>query len=322
MESKPHRNNQTVWIWILAIGFLTPFLRAHAEWDLKCYMKDNCNGHSGRTTSNPSTGSQVKINPSAVPTEAGYGLEGLLYKNDVDLALVRGTGRVGAAISPSNSEETFFGPPGFENQQDYYNRKLNSEKFPNQKLTLAAAFNLVDNRASGLRAFSLKLGAMAKYNKLTTNTTPGVGVSGILGPITFGGSAYNDQTQIEDPTGGPLVTQVDYQVQTYNVGLFLHSFIIDYSHLQLKITDSPVISEVTLLTVSLLLNKFIFTAAKRTENSQRLYYNYSTQQLEVQQIKEDVFAGVQYSITKNVILGIFYNYYMLREYSVAATFFF
>lgn len=302
---------------------LVPFQYAKAEWDLKCYLKDNCNGHASRTSSNPSTGNQVKINPSEVPTEAGYGVEGILYKTDVDLLFVRGTGRVGAAISPSNSEETFFGPPGFENQQDYFDRKVNSTKFPNQKLTLAAAFSLVDNRASGLRAFSLKMGAMAKYNKLTANITPGVGLSGVLGPFTFGGSAYNDQTLLYDPSGGPLTDRIDYQVQTYNVGVFLHSLIIDYSRLKLQVADNPAaISQVTLVTASLLLGKFIFTAAKRAEDSGRLNYNYSTQQLEVQQIKEDTFGGVQFSATRSLILGVFYNYYMLHEYSVSATYFF
>lgn len=310
-------------IWVVAIVILFSFHHAKADFDLKCYLKDNCNGKSGGTSSNPSTGGQVKINPSAVPTDAGYGIEGLFYKDEVDVALIRGTGRVGAAISPSNSDETFFGPPGFENTQDLYERKRLAEKYPNQKYTLAAAMNVVDSRGSGLKSFNLKLGAMIKYNKLTQAFTPGAGFNGVLGPITFGASMYGDQTQLTDPYYGDAVkTLIKYQVQTYNVGIFLSSFILDYSHLKLEVLEDPNPAEVTLLTASLLIDKFIITVAKRTEESQQLSYNYETKQLEQKLTKETYFGGVQYRVNKNIMLGLFNNYYMLREYSFSTTFFF
>jgi hypothetical protein len=313
-----------MWIWVLGVGFLAPFQPAQAVWDLECYIKNNCSRGWNGSTSNPSTGSQVKINPSAVPTEAGFGIEGLFFKSEVDVSVVRGTGRVGAALSPSNSEETFFGPPGFEDQIKLYERKTLSEKYPNQKVTLAGAVSLVDHAGSGLRTFSLKLGVMGKYNKLLKNISPGAGLNGVLGPLTFGGSVYNDETQLEDPLvpGGPNTTRIGYQVQTYNVGVFLSSLILDYSHLQLKIPDDPAISEVTLLTASLMVSKFILTVAKRTENSPRLSYNYQTKLLEDKLIKEETFGGVQYKMNKNLMFGGFYNYYLLREISVSATLFF
>lgn len=296
---------------------------AEAKFDLECYIKNNCGRAWHGTTTNPSAGGQVKINPSAVPIEAGFGIEGLFFKQEVDVAIVRGNGRVGAAISPSNSEETFFGPPGFELESKYYERKLNAEKFPNQKYTLATAIGLVDKAGSGLHTFTLRMGLMAKYNKLTKNVTPGAGLSGVLGPLTFGGSIYNDETQIEDPIpDGTNTTRITYQVQTYNVGVFLSSLIVDYSHLRLQIPDNPDISEVNLVTASLLVDKFILTAAKRTENSSRRSFNYDTKLLETKQIKEDVFGGIQYAPNKNLMFGLLYNYYLLNELSVAATIFF
>lgn len=92
---------------------------------------------------NPSYGNQIRLNPSAVPTEEGFGLEGILYRGEVDISLAKGTGRVGAAISPSNSEETFFGPPGIELDDDMYQRKYAADKFASNKVTLATAVNLI-----------------------------------------------------------------------------------------------------------------------------------------------------------------------------------
>lgn len=108
----------------------------HAYFEIDCYTSKNCDGDQSKRTSsagNPSFGNRININPSAIPTEDGTGLEGILYKGTVDFSLVRGTGRVGAAISPSNSEETFFGPPSIEFDSDYFERKLNSDKYQNQK---------------------------------------------------------------------------------------------------------------------------------------------------------------------------------------------
>lgn len=295
---------------------------ALAEFDLECYLKNNCNGGGGwgRASSNPSSGSQVKINPSAVPTEAGFGVEAILFKTDIDIALVRGLGRVGAAISPSNSEETFFGPPGFELPENYLARKYDSKKYPNQKVTLAAAFSLIDNKGSGLGAFSLKLGAMGKYNKFTSNASPGGGLNGILGPFTFGGSIYSDETQLDYGIyGSTAKPTIAYQVQTYNVGLFLSSIILDYSHLALQNAEA---STVTLLTASLLVKKFIITASKRIENSSRPSFNYETKVLENKPTKEEVFGGVQYSATKNIMVGALYNYYLMRELALTTTIFF
>lgn len=286
-------------------------------------MSETCSKSSSRNSGNPSAGAQVKINPSAVPTDEGFGIEGLFFKDEVDLAIIRGTGRVGAAISPSNSEETFFGPPGFENSEDLNQRKYQSEKYPNQKYTLAAAASIVDNKKSGLKAFNLKIGAMAKYNKLTKGIRTGGGLNGIIGPLTFGASAYNDQTQLNDETlGEELKTNINYQVQTYNLGLFLNSVILDYSHLKLMLPEDPDPAEITLVTISLLIKRLTLIAAKRTEDSSRLSYNYEIEQLESKKIKEDYFGGLQYRLNKTLMVGSFYNYYLLRELSFSATLFF
>jgi hypothetical protein len=305
---------------LLLSGTLFFSVPAFAEFDMECFLKGNC--HSARSSaSNPSVGSQVKINPSAVPTEAGFGIEGILFKDQVDVALVRGLGRVGAAISPSNSEETFFGPPGFETNQDYLERNIESTKFPNQKYTLATAVSLAQKDGSDLNSYSLKLGLMGKYNKYTQNISPGGGLSGFLGPFTFGVSYYKDEEQmsldLEEEFRPPAL---EYNVQTYSLGLFLHSVILDYSYLRLTLDQD--VSEVNLYTGSLLVSRFIVTVSKRIERSGRPSYNRLTKSLEYVETKDRYFGGVQYSINKHFLFGVLYNYYLLDELAVMGTVFF
>jgi hypothetical protein len=278
-------------------------------------------GSGGRSSSSSTTGGKVKINPAAVPTDTGFGVETITFKTSTDLGLVRGNGRIGAAISPTNSEETFFGPPGFSEFTDWVDRKTNKEKFPSQKTTLATAINIVDKKGSTLGTYNLKLGLMGRYNKLTHSVTPGVGLNGAFGPISFGGSVYDDQTQIDDYDVNGLPTAIDYkyQVRTHSIGLFLSALILDYSHLELN-TDP--IAFVDLYTASLFYRKFILTASRRIENSTMPAFNFETKSFEFKQIKEEVFGGVQYNFTKNILIGGLYNYYMLHEYSLTATLFF
>jgi len=286
---------------------------------------ENCDsssgGGGGRSSSSSTTGGKVKINPAAVPTDSGFGIESITFKTSTDLGLVRGNGRIGAAISPTNSEETFFGPPGFSVFTDWLERKTNKEKFPSQKTTLATAVNIVQKKGSSLKSYNLKLGLMARYNKLTHSLTPGMGLNGALGPISFGASVYDDQTQLDDfdEFGGSITPVYRYQVRTHSVGIFLSALVLDYSHLELNTED---LAAVDLYTASLFYKKFIFTASRRIENSLMPYYNFETQTIETKQIKEEVFGGVQYNFTKNILIGGLYNYYMLREFSLTATLFF
>lgn len=291
--------------------------------ETNCYLINECS-HFHRDPSSPSPGTQVKINPSAVPTDKGFGVEVIYFSDGGDFSLVRGNGRMGAALSPSNSEETFFGAPGFETNEELLDRKINKKKFPNQKYTLAAAFDIVDRKGSGFNRYSLKLGAMAKYNTLTKNVTPGAGLNGVWGPFSIGYSIYGDETQVD--LGGGTTNTIKYQVQTYNIGLYLNSLILNYANLRLKTAEDPLYGEyvatVHLYTASLTLGKFILTASKRLEDSDAPAFNYETDQLEPQKIKEEYFGGVQYSLTKNFMLGVLYNYYLLREASATATLFF
>lgn len=310
-------------------SLLILFISSHswAVTELDCYQYEGClvgaGSRSGQASANPSFGNQIRINPSAVPTEKGVGLEGILYRDEVDFSIVQGLGRVGAAISPSNSEETFFGPPGFELDNQLLERKQSNEKYPRQKYTFATAINLYRKMSGTLSNRSLQLGAMGRYNMNTKNVSPGAGLNGILGPFIFGGSIYDDQTRIEDTSIVPEQRTIyKYQVRTYSLGVSLNSLMLDYSVLRSEVPDSTNISTVKIATASLLVKRFIFTYSKRSEESERKSYNYLTRQLEVAKIKEDFFAGVQYNLAKDFMIGGLYNYYLLHEYTLTATYFF
>lgn len=306
----------------LSIFFLIQFSLSFAHAETNCYLINECSRFR-RDPSSPSPGTQIKINPSAVPTEKGYGIEAIYFSQEADLSLVRGTGRMGAALSPSNSEDTFFGASGIETTDELFQRKDEKLKYPNQKITLAAAFNLLERKGSGLKKYNLKLGLMAKYNKNSYNVTPGGGLSGALGPLSFGYSMYEDQTQWDARSlGGPAEELTKYKVQTYNVGLYLNSVILNYSNMLLKTEDESFEAKINLYTASLTLGKFIFTAAKRDEDSPTPAYNYETKTLEYQKVKEEYFGGIQYTLTRNLMIGGLYNYYLLREGSITATLFF
>lgn len=309
-----------------ALSFLTAPENAFAE--LCDHTKRYCGLSSGTTSSAggaPTRGGKIRINPSAVPLEKGLGVEFLYFDQSLDFALVKGLGRVGAAISPSNSEETFFGPPATEIPEAFLERKIGKHKLPTQKFTLATAVGLFDNKRSGLKRAELNLGVMGKYNTLTKAILPGGGITGVLGPFTFGYSAYKDQTLLDyEPYLVDLKQTVDAHVETYSIGAFLNSLAIDYSTLKEVTSDQPTEQPaiVTVLTGTLLLKRSLITISFRTEKSDRPAFDFETQSLKVMESKQESFFGAQFILGNHLMLGAFYNYYLLRELSVGATFFF
>src|SRR5690349_20682479 len=136
--------------------FIFSFSTAQARRDACIGIDEYCEGYSRASTSSPaypSTSSSVSLNPAAVPTKKSLGLEVIYFKPSPDFALVTGTGRVGAALSPTSSEESFFGNPGFELPADYLQRHIEKKKFESKKIALATAVRLAGNKKSGLKRF-------------------------------------------------------------------------------------------------------------------------------------------------------------------------
>ena len=269
---------------------------------------------SRSASANPSSNSRISINPSAVPTERGIGIEAIGYKNLYDVGLVRGLGRVGAAITPSNSEDTFFGAPAYEATEELHLRKLERDKYRGRKVTLATAFNLFEHKKSALRRFSLNLGVLGKYNQTTYATTGGAGVNGILGPFTFGYSAYRDETLLTPIGLDPY--KVQSIVENYSVGIYLNMLVIDYSTLRMQNTA---VDHVDLITGSLLFDRWSISISERREYSRRANFNFQTGDLFFQEKKVEQFYGGNFRVTGNFMVGLMYNYYLLREVSGSVT---
>jgi hypothetical protein len=160
---------------------------------------------------------------------------------------------------------------------------------------------------------------MGIYNKVSKNVSAGGGLSGIFGPFTFGFSTANDEYAFLN-TVNNTTTDYKYKNVLTSIGLALGSLAVDYSKYTIT-TDQFEASlfEVTLITTSVSYRKFIFSAGQRSEDSWRDEYDFETETLIAKQIKTDVFAGIQFSATKNLMFGVLYNYYLMREWTASAT---
>lgn len=300
-------------------------LAAEAEVISICdYVEELCNHRGFRSSSSPaypSNNSRLNLNPSAVPMDKGYGFEGITYSAEWDFALVRGTGRIGAAFSPGNTEETFFGLPGLERSDDFLARRLKSRRFRSEKFVLATSVNLWSNRAKGLRRKELNLGLLGRYNRMTGNAGPGAGLSGVLGPFTFGASYSADESAIDYArTDTPDADQTRYNTVITSGGIYLSSVVLDYSRMLTTLENGSEI-ETTLLTGSLLLRHMIFILSRRIEDSFRPAYNPALRNLEDRKLKQTTFGGAQVIVNKRAMVGLFYNYYLLEDYSFGVTIF-
>ncbi|MES2963956.1 MAG: hypothetical protein V4760_08700 [Bdellovibrionota bacterium] len=310
----------------LVVFLIAAFASSSAHALLCNPAQELCGFVKGQRTSGspakPSSSNNIRINPSAVPTNKMIGIEGLFYKGEVDVSLARGLGRIGAAISPSNSEETFFGPPGLESDIALLDRKRQAIKYPGQKVTLATAVNLYEKKGSGLSNISMNLGIMGKYHKYDGAVTPGGGVTLNIGPLNIGYAKYKDRHHLSmaDYLLPDVYALVEYEVETISAGVFLGSLALDYSILQMYMpTDRW---ETRVGTASIFLKRGIFTIAVRSEDSSRSSYNYSLDTLSSARGKTESFLGAQLTAGSHFMIGAFYNYYMVREVSLAATLFF
>lgn len=308
---------------LFAFSFASaPFIATAKLCDASTEYCGDWGGSSSSSTSSTSRGTKIRLNPATIPIAKGLGIEMIYYDSSVDVALVKGLGRVGAAISPSNSEETFFGPPGFEDSAELQLRKEGRHKFPAQKYTLATAVGLFDNKKSGFNRLSMNLGVMAKYNKFTEAFTPGGGLSAQAGPFAFAYSRYADQTLIN--TSDAFSTTFFYNIETFSISAHIASLAVDYSNLKVIPEGETGGDDATVevITVTWLLRRAILTAAQRTEKIPRPTYNFDTGALELVDQKTEYFGGLQVAVFKPLLIGVFYNYYLQRDISIGATFFF
>lgn len=321
-QNRRMRWTLTLFIQVLLISVAVQFFAVQARAKapgLLCEDGNHCPARGALT--NKAVGATksdtIRLNPASVPVEEITGIESIYYDSSFSLGLVKGLGRVGAAISPTNNEETFFGPPAIEGDQEYYERMLALKKYDSPKYTLATAFQLYAKEGDGFNHRYLALGVMARYNGTTEHLHPGVGLQAIVGFVNLGASIYEDDLLVT-PSQGPSSTSTKYQTSTYSLGLVFESLSLDYSVLQV----SGGISTTSVVTASGFIGRTILTVSRRQVESSKPRYDFELRSLVNEKQKAEYFAGVQYRLAPWLVLGAFYNYYLLHEPSVGITVFF
>ena len=255
------------------------------------------------------------INPANISQDKGLGLETIYHpKNPLALSFVTGTGKIGGAIISSSMENSFFGNRVPEMKE--LDRRENDEHFRSDKINAGTSFALYKNRK-----FGADLGLIGKYNSDAKRFDPGAGLSLRMGMFNFGASLYKDTFVLKDDSDDHY--QESFLVQSFTVGLRYKNLFLDYgllkSHYDLANLGD---SKITLLSAAYVWNRFMFNIAHRSENSKLLKYNYEAKTLEEKESSGDWYGGVQYAINRFVVLGIQYNYFLMREASFSAVVFF
>jgi hypothetical protein len=296
--------------WILYLLFVLVFWSpsGFGAYDPCRFLKGvtACGSFSGKSKgqrSYPSGNSSYNFNPASIGIKKGVGVELLVFREEVDYGLVTGTGKVGAAVSPETPEGRFFGIRAFESDEDYQERVVLKKTYESQKYSLGLSAQVVGKRKSGSKrdTFTMNVGLLGKYHKNVKKVRPGLGVVMELGPIYLGGAAYQDDNYNVDNNSTDQYT--GYTASTGLNFLFL-AMDLGYS----KVPHA----ETVLWSNSLLIWKFILTYARRSEISDRPYYNFNTRKFSSRNKKEDEFYGVQVLLGDHVTVGWYRNYHLLE----------
>lgn len=273
----------------------------------------------------------ASINPANVSQDKGLGLETIYHPNNpLAFSLVTGTGKIGGAIISSTVENSFFGNRVPEIGIEEIERRVADKRYESKKINTGFSFALFKNRK-----FGADLGIMAKYNQDTKRLSPGGGLSFRAGPINLGASLYKDDFRLKfkdliNPSGVPYSTI--YGAETYdesftvtNVtgGFRFRNFFFDVGMIQTKYkfeNNEP--SKIMIFSGAFTWDRFLFNLALRKETSAAPQFNYSEDVLEPKKDKSAVFGGVQYALNRFIILGVQYNYFLMKDVSFTGTVFF
>ena len=316
-------NSGPIHLYLLLFVLLCTSFDCYADLELLCekLKLELCNRRNYSRRSNasmPTEQSAIRMNPSAIPTDKGIGIETIIDDGDYNLGLVTGTGKVGAAVGPNSVDDSFFGNMAIEADAEYRTRMLARQKYKSQKTTLAGAVNLYGGGANR-KPIKVNLGLAGRYNKYTKHFRHGLGGALELGIFSLGYSQYKDEYYF---TTGNLT--YPYQATVTTFGMKVPYFAIDYSTVKNKLNVSAttdLATTIKLLSTTLFWRNWMLTWASRTEDSYRPAYDFETQQFTYVREKTQSFLGLQYSFKNKLILGVFHNYYLLQDYSIGVTWF-
>lgn len=296
------------------------------------YFGWNCDGKpggsAGRSSSQslPSQSTAANLNPSNVRYAKGFGIETLWQPNNpLIFSFATGTGKLGGALITQSYENSFFGNRVVELDDDLLSRHRNGYRYSNNKYNFAGGIKTIDSKW-----LSLDLGVMGKFNQDTRRLNLGMGASGRLGILTFGASYYNDDVLVDlknaaDPYTGQLYSTVHngthywerFQVETYSIGTKIKSFNFDYGIIKTRYAFYTEHTRIYLYSLSWSLKRFQFNGAIRKEYSPNQLYEDG--HMITQRRKDALYLGSQFTVNKNILTGINYNYFLLNELSFTGT---
>jgi len=280
----------------------------------------------------PSSSTAAQFNPANVSHDRGWGAE-VMYQpsNTPSLSFVTGTGKAGAALVSSQIENAFFGNHVLELEPDYLERRLDKSQYESQKYTLAGGASLWKNKW-----FALDLGVMGKYHQELKQLNPGIGISGRLWTFTFGASTYRDDVFLDlrgklYPESTTAYSDI-YNSDTYSERFNVQNYFVG-AHYKKVFFDAGVIKTryrfygrnngdvmIHLYSLAGIWGKFLFNVAYRHERSPQMRFD--GEELVADKRKNETYGGIQYSFNQHFIVGLHYNYYLLRELAVSTTLFF
>ena len=293
----------------------------------------NCSGvqKMGRRSSAqslPSSSTAAQFNPANVSHDRGFGVETMYQPgNAPSFSFVSGTGKAGAALVSSKIENAFFGNRVIELEEDYLERREDDTQYISEKQTLALGGGLFKNRK-----FSLDVGLLLKYNSDIKRVNPGAGIAVRWGIVNFGAAQYQDdvllkfRSLVNPRTGVAYAVEVGddqyeerFTVQNYFAGIKIMNLFIDAGVIQTHYKFYDQDSVVRLYSAAYIWRNFLFNMAHRQEDSPT--WRYSDETLLDERKKHETYGGIQYSFNQHFILGVHYNYYLLREYAASLTIF-
>lgn len=323
---------------MIFLTFILTFLfsTARAESPSLCDIIESASCHRvmkqvrrSSAVSLPSPAAAASTNPAAVSFDRGFGIEAIHQSgNPVNFNFASGTGKMGGALISHSMENSFFGNRTPETDDVYISRLENKKQYRPQKLNLALGRQITRSRS-----LTLDAGLMFKRHSEIKRINPGAGLSGRVGFLTWGASIYQDDFVVKpvvyyyDPTGYTWTYarepyQERFTVQAYTIGTRIKYLTFDAGLIQSKYRFFDYETKISLYSMGLYYNNFLLNLGKRNEHSATPVYNYDTGEITTARRKNETYAGVQVSLTRNIIVGIQYNFFLLRETSFNANLFF
>lgn len=275
---------------------------------------DVFSGNRSSGASVPGQGPSLSNVPASIANIDKTGIEVIKYEGSYDINLVAGTGVVGSGFSTTNNEGTFFGNIPIESDNEFWTRKIGTDKFKSNKINGVIAFNLF-GKSKSKRSISASVGLVGKYNSKTSNPNGGLGVTLKGGPV----SASYTRTRDDDITGDNET--VEYYTDSISAGFKIANVAVDYTYLR---NSTSFKTYARIFSMSLFFKKMMITYGQRTEEhghpsiviKDPLYVDPDDVQ------DRYAFLGFQYMFKKRFIFGLYHNYYLNNDFSLGLSAFF